>query len=324
MSLSTESYLRSYRRDELALDRRRSGINAVIAETSTDRVDTIRHVKINLWRGKELSISHLSRQSAGHGLTDRGERMEAYNACVHLQEFLNSDVWCDERHECSSALEAGTVHIHDMRHLWQADIQGSFNVVNFCVPQAALDEVADEEGGSRAEELNCPMGRAHVDNVFRNLALALMPALMRPDQINKLFADHAARAVSAHLLVSYGSFRRLRQCDRGGLAPWQERRAKELLLENLSGDIGLSELASACRLSSSHFSQAFKKTVGCPPHKWLLGQRIDCAKRLILNTQQSLAEIALATGFADQSHFTRVFSQWVHESPAAWRRAQVR
>jgi AraC-like DNA-binding protein len=108
------------------------------------------------------------------------------------------------------------------------------------------------------------------------------------------------------------------------LASWQERRAKELLRADLSGDICLQELASACRLSSSHFSQAFKQTVGCPPHQWLLHQRVEQAKNLILNTKLPLCEIALATGFADQSHFTRVFSQRVKASPAAWRRAQGR
>jgi len=187
-----------------------------------------------------------------------------------------------------------------------------------------LDEMVDEEGISRVEELRCPIGLAHVDSVFANLARAMLPAVARPDQTNRLFADHAARAVTAHLTRTYGTSRSRLLCGRGGLTSWQERRAKELLRANLSGDISLSELASACRLSSSHFSQAFKQTVGCPPHQWLLHQRVEAAKQLILNSKLSLSEIALATGFADQSHFTRVFSQRVKSSPAAWRRDQCR
>jgi transcriptional regulator GlxA family with amidase domain len=108
------------------------------------------------------------------------------------------------------------------------------------------------------------------------------------------------------------------------LAPWQERRAKELLMADLSGDLSLPDLAHACCLSTSHFSHAFRQTIGCPPHQWLLAQRVERAKQLILNTRQPLSEIALATGFADQSHFTRVFTQRVKASPAAWRRAQQR
>jgi AraC-like DNA-binding protein len=145
-----------------------------------------------------------------------------------------------------------------------------------------------------------------------------------PDQTNRLFVDHVSRTVTTHLARTYGSLRLRTTPGRGGLAPWQVRRAKDLLCANLSENLALAELAGACRLSASRFSQAFRQTVGCPPHQWLMTQRIERAKELILNTDQSLSDIALAMGFADQSHFTRVFSQRVKASPAAWRRAQER
>lgn len=154
--------------------------------------------------------------------------------------------------------------------------------------------------------------------------MALLPALSQPGQANRLFLDHAWRAIAAHLVRSYGSSDMQTGSRRGGLAPWQERRAKEMLLADLSGNVTLPDLAKACRLSCSHFSQAFRQTVGCPPHQWLLSQRVERSKELILNSDQPLCEIALATGFADQSHFTRVFSRMVKTSPAAWARAQER
>jgi AraC family transcriptional regulator len=157
-----------------------------------------------------------------------------------------------------------------------------------------------------------------------NVAMALLPALMRPEQANKVFLDYAWRALTAHLVRAYASSDARSNAARGGLSPWQERRAKEMLLADLGGNVTLPDLARACRLSSSHFSQAFRQTVGCPPHQWLLSQRIERSKELILNSDQSLSEIALATGFADQSHFTRVFSRLVSKSPAAWGRAQER
>jgi AraC family transcriptional regulator len=272
----------------------------------------------------DMAMTHMLRSSPGHGMTELQTRAEAYTACVHLEEFNSYDVWCDERHHSSRALAEGAIHINDMRHVWRADIQSSFQVVNFYIPQWTLDEISNERGASRIEELLCPMCQAHVDDVLKNLALALLPALERPGHANKLFLDHVARAVKIHLAKTYGSLRRRTTNSRGGLAPWQERRAKDLLCADLSGNVTLTELADACGVSASHFSQAFKRTVGCPPHQWLIAQRVERAKELLLNTKQSLSDISLATGFTDQSHFTRAFSRRIKVSPAIWRRAQER
>jgi AraC-like DNA-binding protein len=101
----------------------------------------------------------------------------------------------------------------------------------------------------------------------------------------------------------------------------QERRAKELLIENLSGEISLAALASECGLPLTTFSKAFRKSVGIPPHRWIIQQRIALAKRLLRDDPMSLAEIALTCGFSDQSHFTRFFSAAVGVSPGFWRRS---
>ena len=257
-------------------------------------------------------------------MTDPAVKRACYVACVHVEKLDAYDVWCNDEHESSGVLEAGVLHVNDMRSAWRADIRSSFHVVNFCVPQSAFDEITSEEASAPIAELHCPISLARVDTVLKNFAMALLPALATPDQTNKLFADHAARAVTAHLAKTYGAIQFRPRYDRGGLAPWQERRAKEMLRANLSGDLSMSQLASACRLSAGHFSRAFKLTVGYPPHQWLLHQRVERAKQLILNTDQPLCAIALDTGFADQSHFTRVFSQRVKASPAAWRRDQGR
>jgi AraC family transcriptional regulator len=84
--------------------------------------------------------------------------------------------------------------------------------------------------------------------------------------------------------------------------------------------VPLSDVAHECRLSVSHFSRAFRHTVGAAPHEWLLNQRIAVAKEKLRNGQLPLVEVASLCGFADQSHFTRVFTHKVGISPGAWRR----
>ena len=107
---------------------------------------------------------------------------------------------------------------------------------------------------------------------------------------------------------------------RGGLAPWQERRAKELLAANIDSNVALKEVARECGLSASHFARAFRQSNGMAPHRWLVNHRVEAAKALLQDGVLSLSEIGLRCGFADQSHFTRTFTRVVGMSPGVWRR----
>ena len=63
------------------------------------------------------------------------------------------------------------------------------------------------------------------------------------------------------------------------------------------------------------------RTMGVAPHNWLLTRRVEVAKEKLRDDRLSLSDVALACGFTDQSHLTRVFTRMVGVSPGAWRRA---
>jgi AraC family transcriptional regulator len=107
------------------------------------------------------------------------------------------------------------------------------------------------------------------------------------------------------------------------LAPWQLRRVTDFMRDNLAETLQLAQLAAISGLSPSHFGRAFKGSTGLPPHRWHLKMRIERASTMLADASASLADVACATGFADQSHFTRVFSKIVGMSPGAWRRSQI-
>ena len=159
------------------------------------------------------------------------------------------------------------------------------------------------------------------DATIFNLGQAVLPALSRPDQVNQLFVDHVLLALGIHVARTYGGMQPLAPPIRGGLATWQVKRAKEILSADLDGRVPLKEVARECRLSVSHFSRAFRRTMGAAPHNWLLTHRIAVAKEKLRDRRLSLSDVALACGFADQSHLTRVFTRIVGVSPGAWRRA---
>ncbi|WP_426440416.1 helix-turn-helix domain-containing protein [Bradyrhizobium genosp. P] len=137
-----------------------------------------------------------------------------------------------------------------------------------------------------------------------------------------LFGDSVVAAIIARLshLSATGqpvSSRRL------GLTKRQLAQVTDLMNENLSRCIRLSELASLAGLSASQFGRAFKVSTGMTPHNWHLFTRIEYAKRLLANREKSLVDIALEAGFSEQSHFTRAFTAAHGTSPNAWRRSRM-
>lgn len=109
----------------------------------------------------------------------------------------------------------------------------------------------------------------------------------------------------------------------GGLSTWKARKIAAHIDERLDRVIYNTELAGVANLSVSHFSRAFKRTFGESARAYIMRRRISVAKELIAQGKQSLADIALACGFADQAHMTRVFGRLVGKSPNRWRRAQA-
>jgi AraC-like DNA-binding protein len=128
-------------------------------------------------------------------------------------------------------------------------------------------------------------------------------------------------AVGVHIAQTYGGMRPMSRLVRGGLAPWQERRAREVLLANIKRGVPLKEVARECGLSVGYFSHAFRRTLGVAPHKWLTEQRVELSKEKLRDDGLSLSDVAAECGFSDQSHLTRIFRQAVGVSPGAWRRA---
>jgi AraC-like DNA-binding protein len=157
--------------------------------------------------------------------------------------------------------------------------------------------------------------------IFNALSRILLSAIGRPEEGSEQFILHVALALRVHAERYRLGVQPLSRTSRGGLAPWQERRAKALMEAELDGPVPMGQIAGACGISVAHFARAFKLTTGLPPHRWLLERRVERSKSLLMTTALSLVDIANTCGFAEQSHFTRVFTKRVGISPGAWRRA---
>ncbi len=92
------------------------------------------------------------------------------------------------------------------------------------------------------------------------------------------------------------------------------------MLRNFDGKVRFREIAAELNLSLAHFLKAFANSVGTPPNQWVLAQRIALSEELLLSDAATIAEIAAACGFSDQSHFHRTFIRATGLTPGEWRR----
>ncbi|HEY0991664.1 MAG TPA: AraC family transcriptional regulator, partial [Kofleriaceae bacterium] len=89
------------------------------------------------------------------------------------------------------------------------------------------------------------------------------------------------------------------------------------LLEHLSSNVSLDDLVGLTGLTRFHLLRTFARTVGVPPHEFVILARITCARRELEAGHRPL-DIAMSLGFADQSHFGRHFKRLVGVSPAMY------
>lgn len=109
----------------------------------------------------------------------------------------------------------------------------------------------------------------------------------------------------------------------GGLLAWQVRKVQEFVDAHIAGRILVSELGALVQLSEAHFSRQFTRAFALTPHAFVLRRRLELAAQSMLESTDSLTDIALCCGFTDQAHLCKHFRRSMGVTPAAWRRARL-
>ena len=227
-------------------------------------------------------------------------------------------VWTADKLIPTSVVHAYRSNVIDFDFQPRCWAGSAFDYVHYSVPRRGLDDIAADLGFGRVSDYRLAV--LEDDAVLAQITKSILPFLGRNDSLSVLALDQFSLILGAHLIQHYGAILQIGQRSKGGLAPWQKRRACELLHENMHGRIRLSEIARECGLSISHFARSFKISFGISTHHWLIQHRIDHARGLLRGTTLSLTEIATQAGFNDQAAFTRTFHRLVGMSPGRWRR----
>jgi AraC family transcriptional regulator len=103
------------------------------------------------------------------------------------------------------------------------------------------------------------------------------------------------------------------------MAPWQARCVQGYIAANLHSTIRVMDLIRMMKFCPNRFGRVFKETFSCTPHQYIILQRIERAKSLMLMSKDTLSQIAMECGFVNQSHLSNLFRKTVGVSPSRWR-----
>lgn len=136
---------------------------------------------------------------------------------------------------------------------------------------------------------------------------------------SQLYLDSLANLLGIHLLRNYTERPlKLRQYDEG-LGELRLKRVLEYINTHLEQDIQLSDLAEVANLSQCYFASLFKQSMGVAPWQYIVQQRVERAKKLLKQCNNSIAEIAFLCGFNSQSHLTQQFRKFTGVTPKTYR-----
>lgn len=300
---------------EAGIDAARSGSSIAQQMRAAFAIERTPVLEARDLRFGPLAVFELRYDDYDYGESGLVPSQEALLVSVQLRASAHHRVSESGRLLPAVPLEVGMSSVYDLRGGLSARALEPFHNLNFLVPLGHLLETQEERLSLEPRRAEARM--ALRDPVLEALARALIPALAQPDRALRMFVDHVLFALRSHVGARFAL--RQPQLAPGGLAPWQERRAKTIIEERLAHNLSLAEVARECGLSVSQFARAFKRTTGMPPHRFLLERRMERARQLLVTSQQPLAAVADACGFADQSHFTKVFRKVQGRSPGAFR-----
>jgi AraC-like DNA-binding protein len=270
-----------------------------------------------------IAFSRMRNERAQPGRSIRPRPEEAFTFQVPLIRAAFSDLrYEDKLIALPEIQEPGRAFIFDLSASPTVGLGTEFDNIRLYISQKTIDDLAFERGLPRVGGLR-QRSFGDRDPILFHLAQLLVPALDRPQEVSAAFVEYIGLAFHEHVITAYGGVPGdARKRRSASLAPWQIREALGYIEANLGNNPSISDLARECHLSSSYFSRAFRQVMHMPPHRWLLHRRIESAKAMLRDTDISLAEVAAACGFADQSHLSRVFGRVQGCSPREWRRRQ--
>jgi AraC family transcriptional regulator len=186
--------------------------------------------------------------------------------------------------------------------------------------RSMVAELAEEVFDLDAARIEVVPRLGFADPMLEQFALDLLECA-RED--GGLYPDHLARMIALRVLRQHvtrpGRASAALARPTGAELQPRLRRVRELIESSLGEDLALERLAREAGIGAHAFSEAFARSIGVTPHRYVLERRIERAKALLSGGDAPISEIALSCGFASQSHLTTAFRKAVGATPREYR-----
>jgi AraC family transcriptional regulator len=150
---------------------------------------------------------------------------------------------------------------------------------------------------------------------LQQIAMLLLAELHSGGIMGKLYVESLTQVLVIHLLRHYSKVAQVTTSDDRSLTRSQLQQAIEYIHTHLDRDLSLRQIAEVVKISPTYFASLFKHATGISPHQYVIQQRVEQAKVLLLETDLAIADIASKVGFSSQSHLTQQFKRFTGMTP---------
>ncbi len=238
--------------------------------------------------------------------------------CLHLQTAGVSRVsWRSGNKSGTEKMHPGSLMLHGQGTSDSIAFQGDSRRVVVSLDPMALANMAKATNG---RSFDCLASRwrfedRQLERLMRNLEAEAIDGFAA----GGIYSELLCLSISEYLMHRYGDAESMHPPPQGALPARRLHRVLEYIAANLSRSVSLMEIASIADMSVYHFARLFKGATGLSPHQYVLNQRIESAKQLLLSGEDSVIDVALACGFNDPSSFSKTFRKASGVTPSQYR-----
>ncbi|MUG99389.1 AraC family transcriptional regulator [Scytonema sp. UIC 10036] len=181
--------------------------------------------------------------------------------------------------------------------------------------QPELVEQVAQASEMDTERLNLINHFCKQDLNLQHIAMLLLAELRSDGMMGRLYVESLTQALVIHLLRHYSEVAQTKTSENRNLTRTQLQQAIDYIHAHLDRDLSLVQIAQVINISPTYFASLFKRATGISPHQYVIQQRVERAKMMLLKTDLSISDIALQVGFSSQSHLTQQFKRFTGMTP---------